>query len=64
MEYIVRRFDSHADAEEADRRYYRSLTPQQRVDLLVELVYGRRDLNDPASERLERVCRVVELPQS
>ena len=64
MEKVVRRFDSHADAEEADRRYYQSLTPQQRVDLLVEMVYGNRDPNDPASERLERVCRIVQLSES
>jgi hypothetical protein len=63
MRHTVRRFDSHTDAEAAHREYYRSLTPQQHLDLLVELVYGNRDPNDLASERLERVCRIVPFSQ-
>ena len=52
IRHTVRRFDSHSEAEEADRAYYRSLTPQQRLDLLIELVYGNRDPNDPLPKDL------------
>jgi hypothetical protein len=63
MERIVRRFDSHAEADAADRAYYRSLTPQQRLEILFELVRMCREEHG-CSERLERVYRIVELSRS
>ncbi len=60
MEKVVRVFKSFEEAERADREYYRSLTPQQRLDILLELVErGNRD----APQRFERVCRVTQLEQ-
>jgi hypothetical protein len=38
MERVVRKFASHVEADEADREYYLSLTPQQRMDIMLELV--------------------------
>ena len=61
MERIVSKFSSHEEAEEADRRYYLSLTPAERLDILLELISRQRDPNDPSSERLERVYRITEL---
>ena len=63
MERIVRRFDSHAEADAADRAYYLSLTPQQRLEILFELVRLYREEHG-CSERLERVYRIVELSRS
>jgi len=63
MERVVRRFDSHAEADAADRAYYRSLTPQQRLEILFELVRMYREEHG-CSERLERVYRIVELSRS
>ncbi len=56
MEKVVQIFHSHAEADKADRDYYRSLTPQQRLDmafLIHDQYYGAR------TQRLERVCRVL-----
>ncbi len=62
MERVVRVFQSHEEAEAADRAYYRSLTPQQRLEILLELIARARP-QDESAERLERVYRIVELPQ-
>ncbi len=56
MEKVVQKFSSHVEAEEADRKYYASLTPEQRLNILLELV--RRGQGDPPP-RLERVCRII-----
>lgn len=63
MERIIRRFDNHAEADAADRAYYRSLTPQQRLEILFDLVRLYREEHG-CSERLERVYRIVELSRS
>ena len=55
VDKAFRAFQSFEEADRVDRAYYRSLTPKQRLDLLLELV--RR--SGPAAERFERVCRVV-----
>jgi len=54
---VVRIFRSHAEAEAADREFYRSLTPEQRVDIQLELIRRYREEHG-ISERLERVARV------
>ena len=63
MPRIMRQFDSHAEADAADRAYYRSLTPQQRLEILFDLVRLYREEHG-CSERLERVYRIVELSRS
>ncbi len=62
MEKVGRKFLSFAEAEQAEREYYRSLTPQQRLDLMLEII--RQGAPDEAFERFERVCRVVKLHES
>ena len=59
----ARKFATHAEAEEADREYYLSLTPQQRLEILFELVSQYRKEHG-LSDRIERVYRIVELEQS
>ena len=63
MEKVVRIFRSHEEADEADAEYFRSLTPQQRLDIFLEVLWRGRK-GDEAAERLERVCRIVELSRS
>ena len=41
--------------------FYRSLTPEQRLDILFELIEASREEGDAASERFERVYRIVKL---
>ena len=62
MEKMVRVFNSHDEADEADDEYYRKLTPQQRLDIFLEILWRGRE-HDEAAERLERVYRIVELSQ-
>jgi len=38
-----------------------SLTPQQRVDLVLEMMENSRKEGDAAAERFERVYRIVKL---
>jgi hypothetical protein len=48
-------------ADEADDEFYAHITPQERLDILLELIERyRSDLGEAAS-RLERVHRVTEL---
>lgn len=64
MDKLLRVFNGFEDAEHADEEYYASLTPQQRVDMLLDIVarYGTAHGDTPAG--FERVCRVTQLSQS
>lgn len=57
----VQKFNSHQEADKADREYYRSLTPQQRLDLLLELV---ETYSDAPPQGFERVYRIIKLERS
>jgi len=64
MQRDVSVFASFREAEEADRQFYASLTPQQRLDILLDLMAAHRESLDEAPQRFERVYRVVELSES
>ena len=51
-------FRSFEEAEQADRDFYRSLTPEQRIEILLQLIaqHGPR-------ARLERVFRISKLEE-
>jgi hypothetical protein len=56
MEKTVQIFKSFAEAEEADRKYYQSLTPAQRIQILLLL----RSLYHPHNDgRLKRIYRII-----
>ncbi len=59
MDKVVRKFGSFAEAEKADREYYRSLTGQQRLDLLLELIASDLEAKGEAEKGFERVYRIV-----
>ena len=54
-------FESHEAADAADAAYYASLTPQERLDLVLELSADFPEDEDEADEGRQRVYRVVEL---
>ena len=55
-------FESHDAAERADRAALAAMSPQARLDLLLQMIRRYREgLGEPAS-RFERVCRVSDLP--
>jgi hypothetical protein len=59
MEKVVRVFDSFAEADEADALFDAQLSPEERIQIVIDL----RDLRHPdaAQQGLARVCRIVEL---
>ncbi|HXM44119.1 MAG TPA: hypothetical protein VN924_22985 [Bryobacteraceae bacterium] len=62
MEKVVRIFESHAEADEADALFDAQLSPDERIRITIELRDRRHP--DAAQQGLERVCRVVELERS
>ncbi|HYZ84320.1 MAG TPA: hypothetical protein VE621_07950 [Bryobacteraceae bacterium] len=63
MDRVVHKFTSFEEAEKADREFYASLTPNQRIEILLELMARYRGEGE-AAERLERVATVVRREQS
>jgi len=61
LERKIQIFKSHAEAEAADRRYYQSLTPAQRIDILLMLREQYRPYGDELSQKFVRVCRIIKL---
>ena len=57
MEKTLTKFRSFEEAEKADREFYKRLTPQERLAILLELI------NHAPEQRLERVYRVTKLPR-
>ena len=61
MQRVVRKFRSFKEAAAADREFYQSLSGNERVDLLLELV--RQHQGDEADQGLKRVYHIVKLPR-
>jgi len=55
VEKTVRKFTCLNDAADADREFYRKLSPDERLKILLEL------LNHAPEQRLERIYRVTKL---
>jgi hypothetical protein len=64
MEREIRVFRTFADADQAEDAYHASLSPQERVDLLLDLIARYQESLGEAASRLERVGRVVPLAES
>ena len=62
MEKEVRVYRSHEEAENADVEHDKTLTPEERVDVVLEL--RNRYYPDAAQQRLARVYRVTKLERS
>jgi hypothetical protein len=63
VERVGQMFGSFEDAETADDQFYADLTPEERLDILLELVDQHRSALGEAASRLERVHRIIELSQ-
>jgi hypothetical protein len=64
VERVARVFDTFAEADAADDDYYATLTPETRLEILLELVERERSALGQTAERFERAHRIVELAQS
>jgi hypothetical protein len=56
VEKTARKFRSFSEAEKSDRDFYKKLTGDERLQILVEL------LNHGPEQRLERVSRIAKFP--
>ena len=63
MERVAQSFRSFEDADRADDQFYANLTPEERLDILLELVERHRSALGEAASRFERVHRITELSQ-
>lgn len=61
IEKVVQKFDSFEEQDAATRRYYAGLTPEQRLDILLKLVFGEQTEGDDPTRRIQRVYRIVKL---
>ena len=61
MERVARKFHGFSASDESDRDYYLSLTPQQRLEILLELIARHRDTLNETAARFKRVYRVTKL---
>jgi hypothetical protein len=57
VQKTVRKFKSFAEADKTDRDFYKKLSPQERLNILLKL-----SEHEP-EHRLERVYRVIKLPR-
>ncbi|MGH9672695.1 MAG: hypothetical protein ACRD44_05890 [Bryobacteraceae bacterium] len=60
----VTKFNSFQEADRAEKEYYLSLTPEQRLQIVSDLRALQYGPDDETAPRLARVCRVVELARS
>lgn len=59
MEKVGNKFRSHRESEQADLAYYRSLTPNERLAILPDLIDQAQ--GNEAEQGFARVYRVVKL---
>jgi hypothetical protein len=64
VERVLQVHESSKDADVADRAYYASLSPAERLEIALDLIQRYRESLGEAAQRFERVCRVIELSQS
>lgn len=60
MEKTIKTFKSFTEADAEDKRYYHSLSPAQRLNILLTLI-AQRHQADETAKRFARVYRVVKL---
>ena len=60
----VHKFDGFAEADAANREYYASLTPEERLSLVFEISRRHCEANGQSDEGLARVFRVVDLARA
>ncbi len=62
MDKVIRIFRSFPESERANKHYYLSLSPEQRMEILSELI--QQGQPDEAKQGFERVYRIVKLNQN
>jgi hypothetical protein len=62
MEKVVRQYRSHRESERGDRAFYRSLSSQERLEILLGLI--NQGQGHEAEQGFARVYRIVKLRRS
>lgn len=57
MKMVVQKFMSFAEADKADLERYRNMTPEERLQILLELIMPE----DPSAGVIERSARIYSL---
>ena len=60
MERIVAKFSSFAEAEKADLRFYHSLSGNERLQILLQILRSHQSGDE---QGFKRVYRIVKLPR-
>jgi hypothetical protein len=60
MDKTIQVFNSFEEAEKANKEYYRSLTPSQRIERLLMLRDQFRPYSNELTEGFKRVYRIIE----
>lgn len=63
MDKKVTVFHSMKDADDADIAYYAALTPEERLNILLELISRYMESSGDAAQGFKRVYRVAELSE-
>jgi hypothetical protein len=63
VDRIVEVFGSFDHADLADDQFYRELAPEDRLEMLLELIERHRSAFGEAANRFEKVHRLVDLSQ-
>ena len=58
------KYGSFQEADRADKAYYLSLTPEQRLEIVLQLRALAYGVDDETAPRLARVYRIIKLSQS
>lgn len=59
MDRVIRRTKSFKEAEEWDIQHYRSMTPEERLDILQRLREEYYSFKNESRKRFQRVYRVI-----
>jgi hypothetical protein len=60
----ARVFSSFEAAAQADIEYYAALTPEECLDIQLDIIAAYRESMGEAAQRFERVCRITELSRN
>lgn len=61
MEVVATKFRTHQEAEEATLAYYRSLSPEERLEILFQLRAAHHKDDDASTQGMARVYRITQL---
>ena len=59
MEKVIRKFQDAKQAHEVELEYYRNLSLERKIQILLELIYTELPADAETTRRLQRVYRIT-----